>query len=295
VISIGIETHQGLVYEGASGYGRAIWPVPVITPAKIVFASEGLLEAESSSNSFGGRFREDYYDPISRIRRGRFYFASGSQPQEWRVHAHPAMPFETKPPNIAGVLVKRLETFQGQVIWHKYIKDHKEQPLVLLGADDRFTVWSIINVEAITTGEDLVTLKARSSLGILPEINAEDIPQLFRHRVEESLSSFTDEVHRSPPLSVIDRARDAASQLLLAYFGLEGAQSRDLGELAKKLDREERTIAASSAKIIARLHARGKPVERQKRDLRAIREQDAELAVQCVGALICELGWGEWR
>lgn len=79
MINIGIEKHQGLVYEGDSGYGRGLWPTPVITPAKFVYPSEGDLKAHSSSDVFGYRFREDSFDPIARIRRGRFYHAG----QQW--------------------------------------------------------------------------------------------------------------------------------------------------------------------------------------------------------------------
>jgi len=91
MINIGIEKNQGLVYEGSSNYGRAVWPTPVVTPAKFVFPSEEDIKAESSSNVFGYRFREDSFDPISRVRRGRFYLANQSQPKEWYVQPHPAM------------------------------------------------------------------------------------------------------------------------------------------------------------------------------------------------------------
>lgn len=297
MLTIGIEDREGLVYEGAIPYGRALWPAPIITPAKIVFESEGPLVAERSSGSITQtcRFREDYYDPVSRIRRGRFYFASGVQPSEWYVQPHPAMPLEGRSGDKHD-LVKRLDTFQSRSIWNEYFKDgRREQPLVLLGLDDRFTVWTIVNIEAISTREDLVTLKARSSLGILPVIRNDEVPASFRTRVDESLNAFVDEVHRSAPVSVIDRARDAASQVLLAYFGADGNNARDLSALAKRLESEEKAIAASAAKIIARLHARAKPSERAKRIMRAIREQDAELAIQCVGTLLCELGWAEWQ
>jgi hypothetical protein len=189
---------------------------------------------------------------------------------------------------------KRLDTFQAKTIWHAYIKDRSEQPLVLLGLDERFTVWTIIDIEAISTGEDLVTLKARSSLGILPEIDINKISKPFRPLVSESLNAFRDEVYRSAPISVIDRARDAASQILLAHFELSGTSARDLGELAKKLESEKMVMAASAAKMIARLHSRAKPVERAKRELRPIREQDAQLATQCLGTILCELGWADW-
>lgn len=293
MISIGIEKSQGLVYEGSIGLGRGVWPTPIITPAKIISENEGKLVAESATNAFGFRFREDYFDPISRIRRGRFYFGQGMQPQSWYVQPHPSMPMEGQLP--ANTLQKSLETFQGWSIWNQ-ISDSRNQQLVLLGMDDRFTVWRVINIEAISTGEDLVTLKARSGFGILPKINDDKVPKAFRELVEESLNGFLDEVHRSAPVSIIDRARDAASQILLAYFNLTGKDAKDLGDLARKLEDELKMVVASSAaKIIARLHARAKPVERHKQELRPIREQDAELATQCVGVILCEIGWANWQ
>jgi len=295
MLNIGIDRNQGLVYEGTGHYGRAVWPAPIITPARVVFASEGPLIAESSSGSITSacRFREDFYDPISRIRRGRFYFAQGTQPTEWFVQPHPALPFEAANAD-RRELRKSLENFHGESIWHKYIQGKREQPLVLLGRDDRFTVWTIINIEVVSTGEELVTLKGRSGLGVLPVIYADKIPASFCARVQETLDAFVDEVHRAAPVSVIDRARDAANQILLAHFGASGKDALELGALANRLEDEKLIIGASAAKIIARLHARAKPVERERRVLRAIREEDAQLATQCVGTLLCELGWADW-
>lgn len=95
---------------------------------------------------------------------------------------------------------KPLETSGRCSVWHKYVKDAKEQPLVLLGTDDRYTIWTIINVEVISTGEELFTLKARSSLGVLPRLDMEKIPEGFRTRVVGSLDAFRDEVYRSGPV-----------------------------------------------------------------------------------------------
>lgn len=295
MINIGIDRDKGLVYEGSGNYGRAVWPSPVVTPAKILFSSDGDIKAHASSDLFGYRFREDSFDPISRIRRGRFYLANQSQPKEWYVQPHPAMPLEALDVVDKHEIRKSLETFNGNPIWHKYIQGRQELPLVLLGVDDRFTVWTIINVEAISTGEDLVTLKARSSFGILPRIKADKIPKSFRSKLNETLNTFVDEVHRSSPVSVIDRARDAATHILLAYFDLQGEAAKDLGVLVKRLEQEKLIIAANTANIIARLHARAKPSEQEKRELHAIREQDAELAIQCIGTLLCELDLAEWN
>lgn len=76
-----------------------------------------------------------------------------------------------------------------------------------------------------------------------------------------------------------------------------GEGAKDLGALTNDLERENepKVIAVGAAKVIARLHARAKPVEKAKRPLREIREQDAELAAQCLGVILCELGWADWR
>ncbi|WP_428409072.1 hypothetical protein [Hyphococcus sp.] len=299
MIRLGIEEDKWLIYEGDAGYfGRAIWPAPVITPAKIVFESEGPLIAErrGEDRTTACRFREDSYDPVSRIRRGRFYTAQdiGQQPTQWRVHPHPALPFEAHyAPDRLG-LVKRLHTFRNMLFFREFIKDRKEQPLVLLGFDDCFTVWVVTDVEAISSGEDLVTLKARGTFGILPVYDDQKIPERYRAKVTETLDTFADSVHRSAPISVIDRARDAASQILLAHFNLSGEDAKDLGNLAKRAEKD-RLVVASASHIIARLHARNKPSERERRKMRAIREQDAELATQCLGVILCELGWAEWK
>jgi hypothetical protein len=161
---------------------------------------------------------------------------------------------------------------------------------VLLGRDKRFTIHTIIDVEVIATGEDLVTLKARSGLGVLPVVDESKLPEEHARRVQESLSAFADEAHRASPVSVIDRARDAASQILIAHYKV----AKDLGDLGKKLEQDEQVIAAAAARIIARLHARAKPSVQEGRSLRAVREQDAQLAIQCVGTILCELGWAEW-
>lgn len=297
-MNIGIDRDRNLCYEGRSTWGHAVWPSPVITPARIVFEQEGDLKAENRRDLVGDAwiFREDSFDPIARIRRGRFYQAGNQQPQKWHVQVHPAIPSETREAN-KGIVTKLLETFYGNPIWHRFIKDQKEQPLVLLGFDERFTVWTIINVESISTGEDLVTLKSCSSLGVLPQIESGKIPENSRTAVMASLDAFADEVYHAAPVSVIDRARDAASQILLAYFGLVGEGAKDLGALTHDLEKENepKIIAVSAARIIARLHARAKPVEKAKYSLREIREQDAELAARCLGVILCELGWAEWR
>lgn len=292
MLSLGIDRQRGFVYEGNGTYGHAIWPSPVVTSAKFWFASDGPREAEKSTDSLRDscRFREDFFDPISRVRRGRFYFAGGTQPQVWYVQPHPGM---SSVRSSEGIDL-HLETFFSQPVRSAFEFDGRNLPLVLLGQDERFTLWSILSIEAISTGEDLVTLKARSSFGILPELDDSKIPQEYRSAVQSNFDALLDEVYRAAPTSVIDRARDTASQVLLAYLATERNQLTDLAKQARELEQSGKIVPASAAKIIARLHARAKPTERAIREMRPIGEHDAELAIQCLGLILCEVGWANW-
>ena len=93
---IAIDRNTWLVYEGTSNYGHGLSPTPLVTRATFVGtpeewsavpASPGLSEAKTI-------FREDYFDPATRIRRGRFYeWRDGApQPDQWWVHRHPVLP-----------------------------------------------------------------------------------------------------------------------------------------------------------------------------------------------------------
>lgn len=294
MIAIGIDEHFGLVYEGDGDYARGLWLTPMITPAKFVYLSDENLSAHISSNRLGYRFREDSFYPIARIRRGRFYLAGDGQPRQWsRCAHHPGFPFDAIGPRIHAHS-KCLETFYSDSIRFKHLHSRKEFPIVLLGQDDCFTSWSIINVETIVTGENLVTLKARNSFGLLPIICNDKVPMYFQAKLNESIEVLADEYHRSSPSSVIDRARDVAVHALMAFCNLQKNAAMDLGNLIKRPELEKFIIARNVANIIARLHARAKPNEQEKRELRPIREKDADLAIQSVGTLLCEIGLAEW-
>lgn len=293
-MDMGIDTN-GLVYEGTSLFGHPIWPTPVVTGAKIVLASSPIFEAERSAESFGLRFREDSFDPVSRIRRGRLYKAANTQPSQWTVRKHPVLAAEI-PMNPADLVRKPLATFHSHSIYSEVRFSSSDQPLLLLGFDDRFTVWTIISVERVSVGEELVTLKLRHSFGVLPVVNERQVPEEYRAGLLEKLTKLAGDVYRAGPESVIDRARDVASLSVIAFFRASGAEAKELAEMAVRLEHEpKKFVAANCAKIIARLHSRTKPAEQVKRDFRSLREQDAELAVLCVGTLLCELGWAEWR
>jgi hypothetical protein len=293
-MDIGLDPH-GLAYEGTGSYGHPIWPIPVITGAKLAWTSDQILEAEKSGNTHGLRFREDSFDPVSRVRRGRIYKAAGAQPTQWTVRNHPILANEI-PQNPMNLARKPLFTFQSHSIFNDIKSDPTNQALLVLGFDDRFATWVIVSVEVLSSGEELLTLRLRQSLGALPRISIEQIPEQYRTGMLEKVEKLADDIYRAGPESVIDRARDLASLATIAFFDVSGPEAKDLAIMAKRLEEEpKKYVAANCAKNIALLHSRAKPSAQARLSFRALREQDAELAVLSVGTILCEFGWAEWQ
>jgi HEPN domain-containing protein len=271
----------------------------VISLAKFIqLDADTVLVGATESDPFHLCFREDSFDPVSRVRRGRFYRATGST-QEWNV---------IEPQNVT-IPGSGRENGKVRVMARAYASinpaaQSNEMPeVVLLGSDSMFTVWTIVDIETIATKESLFTLKARHSLGALPEVSWKKVPAEHAHKVRETLNMLADDYRRAGPESVIDRAREAATAILGAYLqsvGEEKAKGKDLGQLRDLLTtkggQHEQRIVNCAAEIAQRLHTRGKHAAKEQFDnLRPIREQDAELAVQCVGVMLCDLRWADWK
>jgi hypothetical protein len=156
-------------------------------------------------------------------------------------------------------------------------------------------------MEGSSTGEFLLTLRGRHTFVALPELKLMMVPSSHRQAVVAAFGKFREDVHRASAISVIDRARDVASAALSAYLQDLGVvpPGRDLGDLIKKLNSldggQRRHLVASTAEILRVLHSRAKPAVQERMSVPDIHEQDGQLAIHCVGNLLCELGWAEWR
>lgn len=295
---IAIDPDRRLYYEGTTFYGHAVWPSPFVSVATVLQSAKD-MESIPDRNDLGTArlvFREDAFDPVTRIRRGRFYVRDdGGQPQEWRVQQHPAFDEDYDAYDSQGYFVKRLFGFH---VWPAriHLKSTETEALVALGIQDAMTLWRVIGIEQISTGEDLVTLKARSNLGVLPELNEEAVPEGSRKRVMECLEKVADTAYRAGPESVIDRCRDAGAAMLGAWLEMDntGAVKKDLSELSGLAGGSaKKAIVENASKIIARLHARSKPNEQERHPARPLVEMDAELALECVSVIMREIGWAE--
>jgi len=175
------------------------------------------------------------------------------------------------------------------------------QRYVVLGTEHSYSMWLVTDIEKLYTGELLFTLRSTRSFGLLPILIQDMIPESGRKKVQQSFGVLENELRKASPESVIDRARELLVCVLGSNLEQNGeiASGLDLSALIRKYsttpDGEKRVVINSAATIVARLHARGKEAEKSKRAQRQIMEQDAELAVSCVGAVLCDLGWGLWQ
>ena len=297
---VGIEVNTNLVYEGrTSGLGIGVWPSPTILQAAIYTAETEKLVPPRLHDLLPRTFifREDTYNTGSRIRRGRLYQAGSTQPEDWRVLPHPSRPDEHRLITSAdGTLQRRIYSFSS-IRLQPYLKLEKiERPIFVLGSDHGFTIWALVNIETSATGEELITLKARQNIGALPTLRRQKIIEAGGSRVLEFIEKLEADIYGAGSESVIDRAREAATAVCSAYLQSirKTEPDEDLGELAKQLREMDLVIVANSASTIARLHSRGKHAEQEKRNFRPIHEQDAQLAIQSVGIILCDLGWADW-
>tara|TARA_R100001143_G_C3359743_1_gene134731 strand:- start:5637 stop:6533 length:897 start_codon:yes stop_codon:yes gene_type:complete len=298
-MNIGIDENSKLVYEGVSTYGHPLWPSPVLLQVGITSEENPVFSAEKYNNFPPNSliFREESYDSSSRVRRGRLYKAGNSQPTDWNVYPHPAVFREQQTAvNNGGTIQKWLFTFYSLRL-HIYLRDNNiRHPLFILGAENGFTIWTLINIETSATGDELIALKARKSIGALPHLDREKIQAADAQVVIELIETLEDDLYRAGPESIVDRAREATTAILSNYLQNQGKTQpgNDLSKLAGLMLDEKFEVVANTARTIARFHSRAKSAEQEKRSIRRITEQDAEFAVQGVGVILCEIGWAKW-
>lgn len=298
---IGVDERWGLVFEGDSSHGaHLVWPVPVMTPAQIVDSSAKEFAGPQTGGTINYYFREDIFDPVSRVRRGRFYKSSGRS-ENWKVLPVPHITIPRIGVDSDGLLsVPSLTDYYSCAISGELNNLGLAHALVVLGKGKSSTIWSIIHFETGFTGEEMVMLKARQSLGALPELDFAKLPAQNAKSIQEALQTLEDDYHLASPESVVDRANEAATRIMNAYIKLKGGSSQNsLFEAIKsagKLEQsDKKEVATNAADIVRLLHGRTKYAVQQDKNVRSVRVQDAELAMQCIGVMLCDFDWAEWR
>lgn len=298
---IGIDSDRRLFYEGSGNYGHGLWPSPFISVATVLPSSWSVSNLPKTSDLGFAKlvFREDVFDPVTRIRRGRFYVNPGTQPQDWHVQTHPAFHEEVGQRDHQGNFVRRLYSFQPWMAFPE-LTPTVAPKLIALGFADAFTLWKTVDIERIVTGEDLVTLRARTSMGLLPELNVDSIPSEGRAQVFQMVEKVNNAAYSTGPESLIDRCRDA-SQVCIGWWLSEklheaGPRTIELSPLLKLVEdtfnNERPYVLLNAGRIIALLHSR-KPSEQAKRGTRGNLESDAEAALANFGLILRELKWAQ--
>lgn len=300
--SIGICPHSHNVYEGSpAGNATRIFPAPLLIPIRFL-GPDGLPAIDNHEGYSAEIFREEFFDPITKVRRGRVFTRryQNSYQLDWRVQD----PWRTDLPTerwAGGTAQKvNLLTWSTDNLQDLRKPENKRhRPKVVLGWEEHCTFWQIVSVETPIRSGPVLTLKALFSLGDLPELSEEAIPEPICAELLKRWDALDGTLNRFSAIEVIDRCRD----LLAVVFGhLSGDETRDLsksvgaymaGKKAEGPERKGEDMLTWSAGIVARLHARGKPSEQKRLNLRPPTDSDAQLALRCVGFILLDLGWAQ--
>ena len=145
---IGIDNNTWLVFEGVSNYGHGIWPTPIISIATLITCDSdwGTLPASARLDNAHLVFREDSFDPVTRVRRGRLYeWRDGALNQTWYFPPHPAEPPDRNNMSMDGRLNRMLYTYHPARIFGLAFPRPVRAQLVL-GTQSAPTVWRIVSV-----------------------------------------------------------------------------------------------------------------------------------------------------
>lgn len=295
MLSIAFDEELFLYYEGRGGHGRALEPAPFMSIATLIADAKDLTRIPNSPflNSAPMVFREDSFDPVTRIRRGRIYKQGQGQPQTWQVQPHPLIYSDQFARGKGGFLKKSVNAFDSFRLEAAFMS--LRDPMIALGIKEAYTLWRIVGIERITTNEDLLILRARTSLGLLPELDISAVPEEGRTKLLETVDRLLNSAHRAGPEDVIESARAVAQWSIGTWLAREKGDpkimEKDLGELATQL--EARSSRRAIVRLCQRLHSLAKPNEQEKLDLRPVHEGDAEVALAAIGLLFRELRWAK--
>ena len=282
---------KGAYYEGDSQDLRVIHPTPVVSAISCPFLS--LPGGQQSV------FREDSFDPVTRIRRGRLYISDRSL-STW----YPGrIDHGSYHPHIARHFKGTANPITPDAVYDAWRPDtyHMKRLLrnsVTVGANEYSTRWHVVGAEWISVGHVLLTLRAHSLLGAIPPLSDSiadmDGRPIDKARVERALETFVDAIHRQQAAATVDVARETAKVILTAWVG-SAAQGLDLAKVLELVP-ENRRVIAWSGNILNRFHSRGKSAAVEKHaargsTLRTLTEDDADACASLIGLLVREVGW----
>jgi hypothetical protein len=299
---LGIEQDRSLIYEGLGAPELPAIPRPVITQAKLIKSDSDWddLPVGLAQSPFTPVFREDSFDAMTRTRRGRLYQPEDGQQPSWRpVAPHPLEDPMMRAVGAGGRVTKTLYTYRPYTELLA-MPNHGQGALIVLGGKQAASAWRIVQSEILVSSDVMVTLKALSAFGIVPEIDIGKVQGDQQVSVTQALSRVLESAFRETPISVVDHCRNAATVIVSRWLVQNGAPaavlSQDLGQLTREIggSPHDKLCVQRLCEVIARLHVRGKANEQVARSLRIPVDEDAELALQALGFIVREFGWAKY-
>jgi hypothetical protein len=294
---LGIADDTALVYEGTSSMPeRVVVPTPTVTQAKLIGEPDdwNQLSGGIKNNPHTWVFREDSFDAVTRTRRGRLYEAIDGMAypnHSCRVLPHPV---ENTGYGVDGRIARPLHVYMACSAMLNMLGRGRGSTLAL-GNSQAASAWRVVDCEVTVAADVMVTLRAKSAFGIVPELDDTQIDPRFRVEVTDALRKVLDSAFRESPTSVVDRCKDALALIMSRWIWQQTNDERvlgkDIAEVAKALDSHKKFVAANMGKTLGILHARGKSNEQFAKNVRAPTEEDAEFALNGLALAIRDLGW----
>lgn len=294
---LGIEKHTGSVFEGANGPELPVQPKPVVSQCHLIQSEMDWKRIPDGLNRDAHRwiFREDSFDPVTRIRRGRIYQPYGTSQPDSVIVVRDPLP-DNLGRQVNATTHTRLEMYRYMACTALLAVPNQAYGLTLVvGAGAGICAYTILQIETLATGDILVTLKAKTAFGVIPDLKESSVPEASRKPVRQALERAVNSAFRETAVSVVDQCRNAMATILGHFLAGEDKADelirKELAPLSKLLMDRQMEVCGSAALIVARMHSRGKSNEQHAKGVREPVDEDAELAVHALGLVMREIGW----
>ena len=300
---LGIERQNGLIYEGKENPSHLVMPTPMVSQCALIESPTDLanLPRGMDSDPFRWVFREDWFDPVSRVRRGRLFQSFSNVSWEpITVDAHPFSSSDFAVGRNDGRVAKQMSVFiHCTQLLNRQGRGEGLQ--LAIGSVGAYSLWRILQTELTVNQDVVVTLRAESPFGVLPSLDLAKVPDDSRKAVTDAYDRVMNVAYRESPTSVVDQCRNLGAVLgdrwLFHLTGNKKKLEHDLGPcitaIREHFGEQNYRLLRAALETINLLHPRGKENERERYGLREVSNEDAELALHAAGFVIREIGWGQ--
>lgn len=229
-------------------------------------------------------FVEISFDPISRIKRGKFYKAVESQPLELKSYNGDLQLLQRRNDNsLLSISLRHFTSYYPVRESFDLVK-----AVIYLGNIDFRTRWNILSIDASATNEEIYIIQQVHGIGIIPNVDYAKIEVSFHSEISREFTSLISEMNGHPE-SVVEHCKSLVVSILSAYLKLEKNQNYDIGILCEKIkDREQ---VRNYSNVVRIYHSRCKPNLIRTRDYREVNRFDSDYAIYSTFQILRDLGW----